>query len=237
MAAFDYPVHLERDYRARLRTRVEAAKRTIDDALEKLKRAERADPDVWENLLREAERAYKSAFDTLDDIELAQETVERIVAYNRTQWETHKPDDVEENPTALNMNPDRVREWVQDQLDSMRALIRRYYDRLKDPETDEDGLVIVPLLFGAAATAKGISDRRAAFYARDQHGDVNGETAERIAKQMGYDAYEWLRTTADNPRERHLGRVGKIYKFSEPPPGGHPGSEHNCQCGARPVRR
>lgn len=237
MAAFDYPIHIERDYRARLKRRVEAARQTIEDAFEKLKRAERRDPSVWDGLLRDAERAYHDAFDESENRRLAEEFVERIRAYNEREWRRNHPDLADENPEAFNLSPDTIRERLHAQLDSMKVLIDRYYARLRDDvETDDQGLIVVAAIGAVVAKEAGIRRREADFFARDQTGTTNETIAGRYMKNMGVERYEWLRTTADNPRERHLGRVGNIYSMDDPPNGGHPGSEPNCQCGMRPIR-
>lgn len=55
------------------------------------------------------------------------------------------------------------------------------------------------------------------------------------AQQTQAAGYIWLRTTSVDPRDRHLRRVGRYFRWSDPPEGGHPGTEINCKCGFRPV--
>lgn len=74
---------------------------------------------------------------------------------------------------------------------------------------------------------------RAAFYAQDQAGFNFGRAQKELAEKGGAIGYIWLRTTADNPREQHLSRVGKFFRFGEV--ADEPGVLYNCQCSLRPV--
>ena len=88
--------------------------------------------------------------------------------------------------------------------------------------------------------------KRAHFIARDQVGKFYGQVNETRQKELGLDEYVW-RTSRDRrvrgdpagkfPRAKysHFHREGVRFKWSEPPPDGHPGEPVICRCYAEPV--
>lgn len=76
---------------------------------------------------------------------------------------------------------------------------------------------------------------RAAFYAQDQVGVFFNELTRIRAQHIGTDGYIWVRTTAKNPRDFHLKRVGQFFRWGEVED--EPGVLPNCRCTAKPVRR
>ena len=90
----------------------------------------------------------------------------------------------------------------------------------------------------------GITERRAAFIARDQTAKLTGALNRTRQQSNGITEYIW-RTAEDsrvvgNPggiypkgsrgHEDHYHRNGKRYKWDEPPAGGHPGEAFDCRC-------
>jgi len=47
--------------------------------------------------------------------------------------------------------------------------------------------------------------------------------------------YTWRTVGDDKVRGAHAALAGQIFSWSSPPPGGHPGTEHNCRCWAEPY--
>jgi hypothetical protein len=47
--------------------------------------------------------------------------------------------------------------------------------------------------------------------------------------------YVWRTAGDDRVRHSHATRHGQVFAWSEPPPGGHPGTEANCRCRALPY--
>lgn len=47
--------------------------------------------------------------------------------------------------------------------------------------------------------------------------------------------YVWRTAGDTRVREGHVHREGKVFRWSEPPEGGHPGTEPNCRCWAEPY--
>ncbi len=92
----------------------------------------------------------------------------------------------------------------------------------------------------------GVADRRARLIARDQIATLNGKVTAARHKQIGIAEYEW--STSNDERVRgdpgglypkakpsHHARDGKVFRYSKPPDGGHPGEAINCRCVAVPV--
>jgi hypothetical protein len=47
--------------------------------------------------------------------------------------------------------------------------------------------------------------------------------------------YTWRTTGDDRVRSAHAANEGRIFSWSDPPPTGHPGTEHNCRCWPEPY--
>lgn len=109
-------------------------------------------------------------------------------------------------------------------LGAVRAHAEKTIDALKSSWDPDKGL--------EAFSAKPHYNR-AAFYAQDQAGFNFGRAQKELAEKGGAIGYIWLRTTADHPRERHLNRVGRFYRFGEV--SDEPGVLYNCQCSMKPV--
>lgn len=91
-----------------------------------------------------------------------------------------------------------------------------------------------------------ITRNRARLIARDQTNKFNGQLSQIRQKSVGVTEYRW-RNSNDNrvrgnpaglyPKSKysHWNREGKKYKWSDPPPDGHPGEPIQCRCWAEPV--
>lgn len=81
----------------------------------------------------------------------------------------------------------------------------------------------------------GVTRRRAQFIARDQVAKLNGQLTELRQRELRVRRYRWRTSLDERVREKHARREGKIYRWTDPPDGGHPGFEFNCRCTAEPV--
>ncbi|HEX5034646.1 MAG TPA: phage minor head protein, partial [bacterium] len=81
----------------------------------------------------------------------------------------------------------------------------------------------------------GVSERRAALIARDQVGSFNGNLTKLRQTSVGVTKYIWSTSGDERVRPEHEAREGKEFKWSNPPPDGHPGEAINCRCVALPV--
>jgi uncharacterized protein with gpF-like domain len=107
---------------------------------------------------------------------------------------------------------------------ALQAHARKTLEAAKGYWTPEEGL-------------KGFDPRehlnRAAFYAMDQTGFLYGAAQKELAESSGARRYVWLRTSSKNPRDWHLDRVGKTFRFGELDD--EPGVLPNCKCSLRPI--
>lgn len=81
----------------------------------------------------------------------------------------------------------------------------------------------------------GYSRRRADLIAQDQLGKLTGNLDRLRQTEAGIDAYQWLTVGDGRVRPTHAARNGEEFKWSDPPMGGHPGTEIRCRCRARAV--
>jgi SPP1 gp7 family putative phage head morphogenesis protein len=81
------------------------------------------------------------------------------------------------------------------------------------------------------------AESHARFIARDQLGTLNGQLAQARQTAAGISEFEWMPSTAAEPRESHRAFYGKVYRWDEGagPDGIVPGQEINCQCHARAI--
>lgn len=81
----------------------------------------------------------------------------------------------------------------------------------------------------------GVSERKAAFIARDQVAKFNGDLNWRRQTEAGITKYEWSTSGDERVREEHAALDGKTFSWDDPPAEGHPGQSINCRCTALPV--
>lgn len=81
----------------------------------------------------------------------------------------------------------------------------------------------------------GVSETRAALIGADQVGKLNGRLTQYRQMSAGIESYIW-RTMGDRRvRPNHAARSGLVFKWSNPPDGGHPGQAVRCRCVAQPL--
>lgn len=81
---------------------------------------------------------------------------------------------------------------------------------------------------------EGLTENRAKLIARDQLGKINSRISQIRQESLGIEGYTWSSSRDKRVRPEHRARNGKTYKWSEPPPDGHPGQAIRCRCVAIP---
>jgi len=95
----------------------------------------------------------------------------------------------------------------------------------------------------------GITKNRARLIARDQTSKLNSSINQARQQSIGVEEYVWRNSKDERvvgnpsglyPKGRrkhndHWNRDGKRFKWSDPPPDGHPGQPIQCRCRAEPV--
>lgn len=54
-------------------------------------------------------------------------------------------------------------------------------------------------------------------------------------EDLGIEQYIWRSQDDAKVRESHAGYDDQVFRWDDPPVGGHPGEEHNCRCYAEPI--
>lgn len=80
-----------------------------------------------------------------------------------------------------------------------------------------------------------VSNSRAQLIAQDQIGKFNGALTQARQTNLGIGEYIWRTSEDSRVRHTHRQRNGKKFKWSKPPPDGHPGEPVRCRCYAEPV--
>jgi len=75
---------------------------------------------------------------------------------------------------------------------------------------------------------------RARLIARDQTGKLFANLEQTRQEDIGVTEYVWSTVGDGAVRSSHAARDGKTFKWSDPPEGGHPGTEVQCRCTAEP---
>ena len=80
-----------------------------------------------------------------------------------------------------------------------------------------------------------IETNRAVLIGSDQVGKLNGRLMQYYQQAAGITEYRWQTMMDDRVRPSHRDRQGLVFKWDNPPPGGHPGEAIRCRCVADPV--
>lgn len=84
--------------------------------------------------------------------------------------------------------------------------------------------------------AGGVSERRAAFIARDQSSKLNSALTQVRAENLGVREYIWRTAGDERVRGNHANKNGKTFRWDSPPSDtGHPGQDPGCRCVAQPI--
>lgn len=79
------------------------------------------------------------------------------------------------------------------------------------------------------------TQRQADRVGRDQMAKLSGVLDRLRQEQLGVDRYRWSTRGDDRVRPEHVKRDDKVFLWSKPPEGGHPGQAINCRCSALAV--
>lgn len=79
------------------------------------------------------------------------------------------------------------------------------------------------------------AETRAKLIARDQVQKHNGALNQLRQQDAGIESYKWRTVGDKRVRPTHQDRDGKEFKWSEPPPDGHPGQPVLCRCTPSPI--
>lgn len=80
-----------------------------------------------------------------------------------------------------------------------------------------------------------VSKSRAQLIARDQLGKLTGQLVQVRNLELGIDSYQWMTSDDERVRRSHERLEGRIFRWDEAPPFGHPGQDFRCRCTSRAV--
>lgn len=206
---FGFPDHLQRDYQLKIVRMQKALERRLVQA-HKLALSDA-------HFKRLADRAVVDVLQAFDHATLAKDTVAQFYRWASVAWKSSA-----QVPTALEQKVAALR-----QMGSMRAALTKHAAAYETARIAQD-----PAAALKRVVKQGLN--RAAFYARDQAGNLYHEAARKQATHDGYVGYVWVRTTSASPRDIHTRRVGKFFEFGEV--SDEPGVLPNCKCSMRPVK-
>ena len=131
---------------------------------------------------------------------------------------------------------DPVPEFVKENVELIKTVPDRYFDRLEREVADAFVAGTHPrVLAERLMDIDGMAERDAMRIARDQIGKLNAQFNEERQKSLGAESYIW-RTMRDNRvRDEHTEREGQEFRWDDPPEDGHPGEPIQCRCYAEPV--
>lgn len=136
-----------------------------------------------------------------------------------------------ERPTV-----DRVEEWAAVNVDLIKTVPERYFDRLRLDVEDAYASGTTP-----EELARQLEDRfdvsldDARRIARDQIGKLNAQVNQDRQQALGVQRFTW-RTMRDNRvRDEHEALEGEVFEWGAPPAEGYPGEPIQCRCYAEPV--
>jgi hypothetical protein len=100
------------------------------------------------------------------------------------------------------------------------------------------------IILGAINSRVEVESKRIVSFGKDQVSKINIQLERAKAGSLNLDSYEWITRRDErvrgNPngiypkaKPSHFAREGKLFNWTNPPEGGHPGEAPGCRCKAR----
>ncbi len=119
----------------------------------------------------------------------------------------------------------------------IKSIRSQYLDKVQNAVTQ--ALVSGSLNKDLAVQIKAIgqmTEKRAAFIARDQSSKLNATFTRARHEDLGVTKYMWSTAGDERVRDSHAEKDGQIFEYAHPPTDtGNPGHSINCRCVAIPV--
>lgn len=130
--------------------------------------------------------------------------------------------------------------WVQQNLDLIKSIDAETMQKIRNRMAERiihnvDANLLTKYLIQDIQELAGNEIKRATLIGVDQVGKLNGQLAQFRQEFAGISEYRWETAHDSRVRPAHRLRQGKIFKWSNPPPDGHPGYPIRCRCVALPV--
>lgn len=245
-----YPLSYERSYAKLLRDYVRRKCKVIQAFLPELQDAVQSQSAVKariEIVLDGIEKAVENAETMTNSIQHIFDLVSR---YNQTEFDAIMKSlfgttlgGVPQQPFSVRQDAeiDDLKEmWVSQNLDLIKSIDQQTLQRLKQAMTDAilnnvDKGLLTKYLTEELQKIANLEENRAVLIGTDQVGKLNGTLSRYRQENAGIESYIWETCHDSRVRPSHADRQGHKYKWSNPPPGGHPGMPIRCRCVALPV--
>lgn len=244
-----YPLSYERSYAKLLRDYVRRKCKVVQAFLPELQDALQSPSAVnarIEIVLDGIEKAVENAETMTNSIQHIFDLVSR---YNQTEFDAitkslfGAPLSGSQPPAGIHQDADidDLKDmWVNQNLDLIKSIDQQTLQRLKQAMNDAiinnvNSRLLMKYLVDELQKIAGLEESRAVLIGTDQVGKLNGMLSRYRQEHAGIDSYIWETCHDSRVRPSHADRQGHKYKWSSPPPGGHPGMPIRCRCVALPV--
>ena len=235
--AVRFPLHLERQYAARLLRRQRAARALLDEGLVGMfVRADNEGPRVA-STVQVVRRAFEVAFPVEPASLLPMATAVNTWATRTVVREVSRLVRVDVSADRrLGRTSGRAEllAWARENTQLIRRAEGEMFEGIAEA-------VAATVIEGRTDLARVLTDRfgvassRAKLIARDQIGSLNARVTEARQTELGIDAYEWSISGDERVRPAHQRLNGTVRRWDQPhPTEGHPGSAIACRCVAIP---
>lgn len=205
--------------------------------------SERLDQSIWRQLLQEIFGQMRSRWEFAagQAERLAEDTAEEISDFNRRQigkqlraavgvdvfFQDTELQDIMEQFASDNVS--RIVTYPATIFPKLERIVSNGYRAGLRANSIRDQII----------KELGVDESRAAFWARDQIGSLNGQLTKQRQESIGIDEYIWRTSLDERVRETHRRLEGTKHSWDDPPQVGnrlvHPGEDYNCRCTADPV--
>lgn len=205
-----------------------------------------ADLDPWVGIMVEIEDAVKQVRAVYSGISgsLALQAASQTTEFQRLQMARQLRDAFGVDVGLMANDSPIIRETIRDFARANAALINDLPDQAVDriaklvEEAATQGRTQWEVA-DAIEEAFDVTERRAAFIARDQIGKLYGQMDRIRQKDIGVDRYIWNTMRDARVRDSHAVLEGKKFAWDDPPTNDRgeeiiPGSDYNCRCWAMP---
>lgn len=141
-----------------------------------------------------------------------------MASYNINELNEIKNDFISENIELIN-------NLNNDYKIKLKRIIRESIDNNYDKQTLIDNI----------KKNLNMNMNRCELIAVDQIGKLHGKLNMYYQTKSNIDKYVWCTMRDNRVRPSHAEREGKVYRWDNPPLGGHPGYAIRCRCKAKPV--
>jgi len=143
-----------------------------------------------------------------------------------------------------NATPQQLRFFIKNNVSLIKSIPTEYFDKVETAiyrNFSQGGRAaktineIIPLINQDIRKELKKAKNRAKLISLDQIQKLNGQLSQLRQTEIGLSEYRWRTMQDERVRPEHEAREGDVFKWNNPPSGGHPGEAINCRCYAEPV--